>query len=102
MIDEAWTKSSTALADADCEVAPTTGAVVERFLYTPYGEQTVLNGPADKDSGVSDWTADADNTSDYAFNIGFQGQQHDTESGLHHVRNRMYHPGTGIGGHHTY
>ena len=58
----------------------TAGAVQERYAYTPYGEVTVLDG---------DWTSD-DGTPDHANNILYCGYFRDDETGLYHVRNRMY------------
>jgi len=71
------------------------GDVVERYQYDPYGQLTVLNGAADSDANVVDWSADADNTSDYANSILFCGYFRDAETLLYHVRNRMYHPPLG-------
>jgi RHS repeat-associated protein len=70
-------------------------AVVERYMYEPYGRVTVLNGAADADEGVSDWTADADNTSDWSNEIFYCGYRRDAESALYHVRHRYYHPTLG-------
>jgi len=64
----------TALADHS-------GAVVERFAYTPYGEATVLD---------ADFTVDADGT-DHDWRIRYAGYRHDAESGLYHVRFRLLH-----------
>jgi RHS repeat-associated protein len=71
----------TALIDAS------TGLVVERYTYSPYGHSTVLD---------ADGSFDADGVSDVANALGFQGTFRDAETGLHHVRHRMYHPTLGI------
>ena len=72
-------------------VANTSGAVVERYAYDPYGGLTVLHGAADKDGAVTEWAVDTGG-SDVANSIGFCGYYRDGETGLSHVRNRMYHP----------
>jgi len=63
-----------------------TGAVIERYDYTAYGQVTVLN---------PDFTDDADGVSDYEQNVLFAGYQYDAESGMHHVRHRNHHPALG-------
>ena len=65
-------------------VDPNTGDVVERYVYDPYGKATFLAG---------DWSGRS--SSSYANEILYCGYRYDTESGLYHVRNRMYHPGLG-------
>ncbi len=67
----------------------TDGDVVERYAYDPYGRVTVLNG--ENDGGVSDWSADADNASDWDNRILYCGYFRDAETGLDHVRNRYRH-----------
>ena len=62
------------------------GAALERYRYTPYGERIVLDW---------DFSEDADNTSDYDQDRGFQGLLHDAESGLIENRARMLDPLTG-------
>ena len=64
----------------------TGGDVVERYMYDAYGKVTVLD---------ADWSADADNASDYGNEILFAGYRHDPETGLYHVRLRPYHPTLG-------
>ncbi len=54
--------------------------VIERFVYDPYGERTVLN---------ADWTVDTDGLSDVAFVHGHQGGRHDLAVGLVDFRNRF-------------
>jgi len=70
-------------------------AVAERYMYEPYGRVTVLNGAEDADEGVNDWSADADNTSDWSNELLYCGYRRDSESALYHVRNRYYHPTLG-------
>jgi RHS repeat-associated protein len=60
------------------------GSVVERYVYDPYGKQSVLDANFNTRSSSS-----------YAFNIGFQGLRLDTTSGLYNERNRDLHPGLG-------
>src|SRR5438552_12956920 len=62
----------------------TSGSVVERYRYAPYGSFTVLNGAADKDSGVSDWSADGNNASDWDCVYLHQGGRYDAASGNYH------------------
>ncbi|MBN2023788.1 MAG: autotransporter-associated beta strand repeat-containing protein [Pirellulales bacterium] len=69
----------TALVDED-------GDVVERYVYDAYGNVTVLD---------SNFTADADNTTDFAWQYTYTGRQRDAESGLMYYRNRYYHTGLG-------
>jgi RHS repeat-associated protein len=59
----------------------TSGNVVERYGYDPYGEPTILD---------ADWTADGDGESDYANAYLFQGRRLDGETDLYYFRNRMY------------
>jgi RHS repeat-associated protein len=60
------------------------GTVVERYLYSPYGSRTVLDGNFDsKGSSTYDWT------------IGHHGLPYDRESGLIYNRHRMLHPSLG-------
>ena len=63
----------------------TSGTVVERYMYDPYGKQTVLD---------PNWSADADDTTDYAFHHGFQGGRLDPATGKIDFRNRQYDPET--------
>ena len=63
----------------------TSGTVVERYIYDPYGKQTVLD---------PNWSADADNTSDFDFHHGFQGGRLDPATGKIDFRNRQYDPET--------
>jgi len=61
----------------------TLGAAVERYAYDPYGRVTVFDGS---------WTARSPNASLYANEVLYCGYRLDTETGLYHVRNRVYHP----------
>lgn len=62
-----------------------TGAVLERYRYAPYGEQTVMDASYSvKNEGT-----------DYDQYKGFTGQTLDPESGLWQFRNRYYHAGLG-------
>lgn len=77
------------LYDASFSVAAlldASGTAIERYRYSPYGQRIVLD---------ADFTADADNATDYANHRGFQGLLHDTESGLIENRARMLDPLTG-------
>ena len=60
-----------------------TGAVVERYVYTPYGEATVYDG---------NWSNPAAAAGDGPLYCGYW---FDAESGLYHVRAREYHPTLG-------
>jgi RHS repeat-associated protein len=53
--------------------------VIERYVYDPYGERTVLD---------ADWSADANGFSDFDFRYGHQGGRHDLTAGLVHFRFR--------------
>ena len=44
----------------------------------------------------ADWSSDADGKSDYDNNILYCGYYYDSETGLYHVRNRVYHPLLGL------
>ena len=63
----------------------TSGAVVERYLYEPYGQVTIYD---------ADWS-DTRGTSSFSNEILSCGYRLDPESGLYHVRHRMYHPTLG-------
>jgi RHS repeat-associated protein len=78
-----------ALADANFNVTAlvdTNGDVVERYLYSPYGEVTILD---------PDFTADADGASDYANTTLYTGREYDPQTGLMYYRARYYHPHLG-------
>lgn len=58
---------------------------VERYVYTPYGDRTVLTASFGSRSSTS-----------YDFQLGHQGLRIDTESGTYYNRGRQgYHPGIG-------
>ena len=69
------------------------GDEVERYLYDPYGVVTFLKADwsLQEVSGHADGTASA-----YDNPILFAGYYRDSETGLYHVRNRMYHPNLGL------
>ncbi len=78
-----------ALQDANWNAAAlvsSTGTVVERFRYTPYGRSTVLD---------ANFTADADGISDYDWEYRFTSREYDSETALHYFRARFYHDGLG-------
>jgi hypothetical protein len=62
----------TALVDAS------TGSIIERYMYDPYGQATVLD---------ADWSEDADGASDVANEILFTGLPLDAATGLYARRN---------------
>jgi len=73
------------------------GDVAERYHYDPYGRVTVLHGEADADPDIgeeSEWDEDEDG-SDWDNEILYCGYRYDPETGLYHVRNRIYDPLTG-------
>ena len=77
-----------ALSDANQNVTAlvnTAGTVLERYLYDPYGNVTVMDGSWGGRSG-----------SLYDSTILFAGYWRDSETGLYHVRNRMYHVRLGL------
>ncbi len=76
-----------ALQDANFDVTAltdTSGTVVERSSYTPYGTRS-----------LHDASFGARASSSYSSDIGHQGLTHDGESGLVYNRNRIYHPALG-------
>jgi RHS repeat-associated protein len=60
------------------------GAVVERYVYSPYGVVTVLNASWSTLSGSA-----------YAWVYGFQGMRYDATSGLNEADRRWYSPTQG-------
>ena len=72
--------------DANFNITSTIGLdgstweVIERYVFDPYGERTVLN---------ADWTVDTDGLSDVVFVHGHQGGRHDLAVGLVDFRNRF-------------
>ena len=78
-----------ALQDANWNAAAlvsSTGTVVERFRYTPYGRSTVLD---------ANFAADADGISDYDWEYRFTSREYDSETALHYFRARFCHDGMG-------
>ncbi len=75
----------------------TAWGVCERYAYDPYGKVTVLNGTSgfEVDTGVSEWSEDVGNGSDYDNEILYCGYRFDPETGMYHVRNRYYLPTLG-------
>jgi len=70
----------TALVDAS------DGSVVERYVYDPYGTVTIWN---EARTSTIAWANSKQNE------ILFCGYRFDPESGLYHVRRRVYHPTLG-------
>ncbi|MEA3367160.1 MAG: RHS repeat-associated core domain-containing protein, partial [Planctomycetota bacterium] len=74
----------------------TDGDVVERYSCDPYGQVLVLNGEDGIDPDTTpggedeEWTEDT-NGSDVANTVLFAGYRFDAETGLYHVRHRVYH-----------
>jgi RHS repeat-associated protein len=77
MQDANW--NITALAD-------TSGSIIERFAYTPYGQSTVLD---------ANFATDSDGISDTTWEYRFTSRELDSETGLHYFRARYYHDGLG-------
>ena len=78
----------------------TDAQVVERYMYDPYGRLTVLNGQADADGAVADWSDDTSpdvtsQTSDWGNELLYCGYRRDVETGLHYVRTRHLCPSQG-------
>ncbi len=72
-----------ALQDANWNttaLVSTSGAVVERYAYDPFGQVQVLN---------ADFTAKSGGTG-YAWTVLFQGLRYSSVTGLDHARNRDY------------
>src|SRR5687767_2335204 len=61
------------------------GAVVERYVYDPYGARTVFDANYNLQSGGSQ----------YAFQHGFQGLSFDVVAGLSEADERWYSPSLG-------
>ncbi len=62
------------------------GAVVERYVYDPYGRVTIWE---------DDWSDTVTWANSKANEILFAGYRYDPETGLYHVRHRPYHPTLG-------
>jgi len=77
------------LTDANFNVTAVTGTganVVDRYDYDPYGKVTIYN---------SDWSATVPWENSRKNEILYCGYRFDPETGLYHVRHRMYHPTLG-------
>ena len=64
----------------------TSGAVVERYVYDPYGNVTIYN-PA--------WTSEVAWSAGKKNEVLYAGYRYDAETGLYNVRHREYHPTLG-------
>ena len=62
----------------------TSGNVVERYSYTPYGESTIYD---------SSFTIRSSSSYDWVYL--YTNRRLDEETGLHYLRNRYYHKGLG-------
>ncbi|MEI7836470.1 MAG: RHS repeat-associated core domain-containing protein, partial [Planctomycetota bacterium] len=72
------------------------GKVVERYRYDAYGQPTAMVGEVDKDGNSTTATQwNALSSSLVCNEILFAGYRYDPETGMYHVRNRMYHPTLG-------
>lgn len=86
--DDATPRRLYACQDANfnlTSITNTSGAVVERYLFDPYGTRTIMN---------ASWTVIS--SSAYNWAIGFQGLMLDKESGLAYGRGRYAHLGIGL------
>jgi len=63
----------------------TSGTVLERTMYDPYGKPTFYD---------ANWANPSDSSA-YANEVLFAGYRYDTETGLYHVRHRAHHPTLG-------
>jgi RHS repeat-associated protein len=75
-----------------------TGAVVERYAYTPYGKPTILNGAngTDLDASVTEWAPDSNQTASDVGNVYlFTGREYDWETGIQFNRRRPFLPPLG-------
>ena len=64
----------------------TSGSVVERYIYSPYGERTIYN---------ADWSSTVTWANSYQNVVGFTGHKLDPETGLVYGNRRYYHPTLG-------
>jgi RHS repeat-associated protein len=74
-------------------VVNASGAVLERYVYTPYGTPTILDGAngTDLDGTVTEWSVDSSQTtSDIGNTVLYTGREYDWETGLQLNRNRAY------------
>jgi len=81
-------------------VVDTSGDMVERYAYDPYGRPIFVNGENGADPDVDgetvfEWQPDADGVSDVDNCILYCGYRYDAETGLYDVRYRTYHPTLG-------
>ena len=67
-------------------ITTSSGAVQERYAYTPYGQLVILD---------ADFATDSDQFSDIGNPIALTGRRYDSESGLYALRNRMYYGSLG-------
>ncbi|MEZ6049211.1 MAG: RHS repeat-associated core domain-containing protein [Planctomycetaceae bacterium] len=63
------------------------GTVLERYHYSPYGTQIVLD---------ANFATDGDGVSDVLNEVTYTGRQFDIDTGLYHYRNRYYHNQLGM------
>ncbi|MDD4890785.1 MAG: hypothetical protein PHU85_12755, partial [Phycisphaerae bacterium] len=73
------------------------GQVVERYVYSPYGERIVLNGEVDAagaDTSASQWQSRASNT--FGNEIANSGYRLDPETDNNQVRNVYFRPPLGV------
>ncbi len=70
----------------------TDGAVVERYLYDPYGKPAVLHGVRDAEGNNTSPNEWEERGEQYAFasEVLYAGYRLDLETELYHVRNRSY------------
>ena len=77
------------LQDANWNISTLTdasGAVIERFVYSPYGQSTVLD---------SSFATDSDGISDIGWEYRFTSREFDIETALHYFRARYFHDDLG-------
>jgi RHS repeat-associated protein len=71
------------------------GAVVERYVYDPYGKTTILDGVRDRNGESTTEWEERQGGADFGNDILYCGYRYDAESGLFHVRNRYHDPSLG-------
>ena len=72
-------------------VLNSSGAVVERYHYSPYGEVTVLDADFTEEGEATDTGDDLDGNSDIGNEFLYTGRRLDPVTGLYYYRNRYYH-----------
>jgi RHS repeat-associated protein len=75
------------------------GTLVERYEYTPYGQRTVYFSTGANDPALSAAAPESRRVAGQAFGLcdfGHQGLMLDAESGLYYNRARYYHPTLGV------